>query len=773
MIRFFVHRLSLVFVLVVLLMVSLGTLSAQAQPTPGYPERVLQWTVQKGETCADISSSLYKTPTQTRLIERYNSVRCTGQQLPAGMTLVVPETITDLPAATLRMIKPDVRARPASGGWGPAVAGMPLHRQHNVNTLSSGRADIRFIDRTRVVLAENTLVVIFGTAGQTRVSKTPPASVRLDEGEVQTGLAALRGDAVEVDVAGGRVSAQSRDTVVKKQAERTTVSVFDGSARVRSGGTTVTVPERMGTSFVRSKAPTPPRPLPVAPVWEDSTVSGVLLARDGVCDLQASWRAVPDAKAYRLEVARDEAFTDLVVREEVPKNVLAFRAEKLPAGNYFIRVQAIDSEDYLGIPTTPREFVLLATRMEGTAGEIAADRLVVHPYGTLSFEANPRIQMGLDDGPVGPVVSRLDFRQQTPSRIRLRVYGAPNMSDVPVEYIETSVTIQVGQIDSAGNLTVKVLFDGFAGLDIAREVKPVLRVRSGDDVRVVPLVASAPNSIEFTATLQFGSGNVLRLDVMDYRGRVLGTEVAERLQRNSEWYDTDVWPPPGVDAAPFVLSRGVASAFWGPGARSSGHLGGSAAYSKGDVIGQLHVAAVGRHGPFALDARVASNTLGGDADHGVDGSGWLGLRWTALGYLPEGRVAFEPVLRVAFPLEASGPDTRVEGAAAVGGIVGKYSWAFDLGVRVRVEDQERRTHVPSATGFLLTGLTCDAGSWVRVFGVIDAHLVGDGDIKGRGGISFGGETTGFIFGTLGLRLSPWDDAGGVVSGHLAIGIRDL
>ncbi len=69
---------------------------------------------------------------------------------------------------------------------------MPLYANSSVNTLDQGRADVEFVDRTRVFLAPNTLVVIYGTANQTRVSKTPPAAVEVESGEVKAGLAALR-----------------------------------------------------------------------------------------------------------------------------------------------------------------------------------------------------------------------------------------------------------------------------------------------------------------------------------------------------------------------------------------------------------------------------------------------------------------------------------------------------------------------------------------------------------------------------------------------------
>jgi len=325
-------------------------------PTPGYPERVLQWTVKNGETCDEIAEALYGSATEHAMLERYNAIRCVaGQALPDGMTLVVPEKPTTLPTARLQSLKPDVRARAAGSGWSTAEPGMALYERSSVNTLEKARADILFADRTRVVLGEHTLVVIYDTAKHTDVARTPP-SVELETGEVQAGLAALRGKPIAVGTEGGLVSGSSRETVVRAGAKRATVSVFDGGVKVSSAGQSVDVPKHHGTSFSRGGAPSAPRPLPPAPHWTDAFGKSVITA---------GWDAVPNSASYRIEVARDVEFRELVLREEVPARVRAFRAEKLPPGAYFMRVRAIDRDDFMGIASTPRAVVLSEAREHG------------------------------------------------------------------------------------------------------------------------------------------------------------------------------------------------------------------------------------------------------------------------------------------------------------------------------------------------------------------------------------------------------------------------
>ena len=206
--------------------------------------------------------------------------------------------------------------------------------------------------------------------------------------------------------------------------------------------------------------------------------------------------------------------------------------------------------------------------------------------------------------------------------------------------------------------------------------------------------------------------------------------------------------------------------------------------SKNDTVGQLHGAGVGRHGSFAIDARVATNGLGSNVDGRVDSAGWIGVRRTALSYLPEGRFALEPTIRVGFPMAASGPNTRVEAGLAMGALAGRFTWVADVGFRMSVEDEARRTPAPTSHGFLLLGATHDTLSWLRVFGVVDGHLLRTREVLaggsvvaaetlGRGGLSLGGETRGMFFGSASFRLSPWENAGGVFAAHFAAGVRGL
>ena len=757
-----------------------------AGPTPGFPEPVVQWGVQKGETCADIAKALYGSPQHVGLVNRYNRVSCqSGVALPEGVTLVLPATVTTIPDAKLRSMNPDVRARLAGGSWNAAASGMPLYSNSSVNTRDKGRADVEFVDRTRVFLAPNTLVVIYGTANQTRVSKTPPAAVEVESGEVKAGLSALRGDTVEVAIkGGGRVSAASRDTVIERKGERTTVAVFNGNAGVTSGGKVVQVPTNFGSRFVGTAAPIPPRALPPAPAWEAGGTDAIALAPAGQGVIAATWAPVGTAISYRVELARDATFNDLIAREEVPAGIVAFRAERLPAGTYYLQVRAIDKEEFLGIASKPRAIRIVDARLEAGSGALKDHTIEANPYGTLGFGASPDLEMALDEGPFGPMPSQLDLQKRAPRVLHMRTRGGGAAEDIQIAYGKVSATVEASPARDAQQLAVTVALKGFEGVDVSARVAPRLRAHlpgvggAAEAVQDVTLTPGATAS-RFSAVVPLPRSaeamGPIRLDVIDAHGSVLGTTTTT----TAALPDAPTQAPPapeampkiGADAALWSLSPRT-DVFWFAPTATNMATGGVVTARRGnELVFQGQVRASGSVGPLGIDASLRSDASGKAP---ADGSAWLGARYRLVRI---GRASFElaPALRVGIPMVAGGPPARLEGAIAAGGAAGRFTWLADLGVRVRLRDDDGLSGAPPFQGFLLAGATADATSWLRLHALLDAHVL-SADVGGAqvlGGLGAGLEAGGTFFGAASLRVSPFPSAGdSVFNAQLSVGVRE-
>jgi hypothetical protein len=759
-------------------------------PTPGYPEAVVHWGVQKGETCDDIAKALYGSSKYSFLLQRYNHVACkTGVPLREGTTLVLPETPTTLADAKLRSMNPDVRARPGGGGWSPAASGMQLYSNYNVNTLDQGRADVEFIDRTRVFLAPNTLVVIYGTASQTRVSKSAPAVVEVESGEVKAGLAALRGDTVEVALKGGsHVSAASRDTVVERKGERTTVAVFEGKAGVTSGGKAVQVPKNFGTRFVGVAPPIPPRPLPPPPLWVGGAPESTVLAPGGVATIDMAWTPMPGAIKYRVEVSRDPEFHDLAVREEVPASINAFHVEKLPitapadepgktrrVERYWFSVRAIDKEEYLGIASELRVVRLVETHVDAGTGVIKPAAIEVNPYGVLRFGPAPELEVSLDEGPFTPFteVIELDLRRHAPRAIRVRPRGGKDAETIPVRYTRVAAAVEAVAGPDRRSLLVRAPLTGFDGIDVKGRVAPTGRARLPGGVRTFAL-AAGPDGV-LTGSLDLGPELLpdrVRVDVVDDRGAVLGTTEYVAPPPAAPLAGAGTGRPPQIGAyAPMWQLSPASDVLWlAPTPPDGAAVSVGMAHARGGWTAQGQVRASGSVGRLGLDASLRSGTTD---DVTADGAAWLGAR-VRLVRLAGSAFEIAPALRAGFPISALGAPARLEPGLALGGVAGRFTWLADLGGRFRLARDSNATGTPSSQGFLLAGATADVVPWLRVHAVVDANLVFP-DLGAKhvlAGLGAGVEAGTSIYGGLSLRVSPWTDAGtGPFSAQLALGFR--
>ncbi len=753
---------------------SLVSLSAfAATSTPGYPEPVVQWVVQKGESCAIISKSVYGSPQHVALLLRYNSIDCSSRELPEGATLVLPASVTSVPDARVKSMSPAVQARPSGGGWSAVQSGAPLYKGHNVNTLETGRADIEFVDRTRIFLAENTLVVVYGTAARTNVRKNVRPTVDLEQGEVRAGLAALRGDSARVGVAGGGdVQATSRDTVVQRKGDRTTVAVFDGSAAVRNGGKKVDVPTNHGTRFVGTQPPVAPRPLPPAPQWEPGGFPAIVMAspQDGAT-LTAGWQAVEKAKAYRFEIARDEAFGDLLARQEIPANVRSFRAEKIPVGTYYVSVRAIDTEEYLGIASVKRSVRVITPEVRQGHGALRDGGLEVTPYTVLSLGGeSSSMRIAFDQGEPMPIPSAIDFGKVHPTSLRLIAAGGAEL-EIPVVYRTIQAAV-AGSVDrTTGRVQLRATLSGTEGIDLAGAVKPAWRVHLPEGAQRAVASIQPDGSIGGLVTAPSGIDSVVA-ELVDGSGGVLGRSEL-RAPPPPPAPSARPLPAPqiGVIAPPVPISAFTDVVLYSPSTPNAFAISSSMDRQHGETAAQGTARASGGLGRFGIDASLSTAST---ADGRVgDESAWLGARvrtWRS------GMAAFEHgfALRVGLPASFSAPGSRIEPSSSIGGVAGSFSWVANAGARVRLSDSELRAPSPTAQGFLLAGGTWAVHPLARLYAMIDAHVLpAEGSpLRARGGASLGLEAGRMVFGSFALRASPFDDVGAPVTLHVALGIRD-
>ncbi len=722
--------------------------SEPARKTPGFPEEVLQWTVEAGETCRQIAETLYGNASRIALLKRYNAIDCDAP-LTQGAVLVVPVQDVELPPARLNASRPVVKVRPAQGTWQSAVDGMPLHRGHGVNTLKGAQADILFRDRSHMFLGEQTLVIIYGTAEDTRESS---ARVQLDEGELRAGLVALGSDAWQLQTNdGGRVSANSRDVVVRRGVDSTSVSVFDGDARVEAAGRAVVVPKHYGTRYKKAAAPEPPRKLPEAPKWAGLPPESQLFAAGG--HMRISWQPVASAVAYRVELATDEAFTRLIAREEVPQSVHAFAAQDLPAGAYYARVQAVDDAELLGLPSQILRWSVLQAKV--ALGTLERDRLLLSDYGHVDIEGPATARIRLDEDKHWQA---LPLRVSPIGRVLHRLHVVDSDGRIQHSYTVQRRALQPSMVATwSGPERVHLVVSG-ERLEAEAEAAGLQAwVSQGAGSVHYVLPYGAPQlQLDFAVNPRLPVDIELR-DVRGVRLAALTLAVPRGRLQESELAPSYLGPALGF----LGTTPRASTPLWAPRIKSQVATGATLAAGGGGPLG--HVRAAATLGDFGLTARMASELHAGASRADSDSAAAIALlaaMTPAAGQELGARVA------ALLPLRDSALPGRFEVGGAWGTRGDAFEWLVNLNLRVAFAPFAGSTFHPYGAlgaGYEAWGLQFH--SWTEAAWFSDRQ-------HARAALLSGVTVGDDWFAVLQLRASPWTDYGGRIAGMLGLGWRD-
>lgn len=362
-------------------------------PRPPAAVELVDVTVRAGETCAAVARRVFRNPTRTDVIHQHNPTVCpTQRRLVAGMVLRLPRRLPPLrgpvPVAFLTVVNNSVEVQTLPTAQPrPGQANDSLFRGTRVSTEARSSAELSFADDTQLRLYESTLVVILGDSS-TRVRRAATArdttlvngSLRAFLGSLANGPAAAPTapvatgpgprrppprrppprrppTQVAINTAGGRAilrDGESQLTIEAGARPSTTLTVYRGSGQLRSGAQLVTVPEGFGARATTGERIAPVHRLPLAPRWVERPTR--LLLAEGDHAIEGRYApgepgtppGAPEPAEWRVQLARDEAFTAIAADARVPAAVDRLTVPAVPAGNYFVRVSAFDAEHFEG-----------------------------------------------------------------------------------------------------------------------------------------------------------------------------------------------------------------------------------------------------------------------------------------------------------------------------------------------------------------------------------------------------------------------------------------
>lgn len=353
-------------------------------------------TVKPGDTCAAIAQRYYGDSRLVDVLHKANAAIFSSPPphvLKEGTVLIIPPRPTpgSGPDANLTTVRNKVEvATPETRQGKPND---PLFRGNRVSTQEASAADVTFRDESQVKLGERTLVVILGDAksAASRSSSTVMESqTQLVTGNLRAWLnntpkkealsvAAIDTPAAAVKVFNGEASLSSDEP-----KKTTRLAVYSGHSSITAQQVTREVSRGFGSKAELGKAPTIPRPLPIAPTWKTLPVPvlvdvGKPLTIDGEYELSATSSHVVE---WRVQIGHDELFRDVVADVKTPFANRKIDVRPPSAGHYFIRVAAVDEDHFEG-PFSRSARVLIvkltSTTVPATATSSARRRIDFDP----------------------------------------------------------------------------------------------------------------------------------------------------------------------------------------------------------------------------------------------------------------------------------------------------------------------------------------------------------------------------------------------------------
>lgn len=337
--------------------------------------------------------------------------------------------------ARLADVYRDVKIRPAdSVAWADAQEGVSVNNRDALQTFANSRARVDFTTDNHLQIGQNSLVIFSSNTADPFLQRRDPAVVVLqgelggvvNEGygafavQLPSGVAVLSADEETGETADFKLSVNpDKSSTIALYAGKAAIDVNGRNYElVRNQALTVTADGRTGGV----------RDLPGAPRVTLPGRDTVAKFRDMPPRVRFEWGRVARAQNYRLELARDVNFEEVIVDEYLSET--SFVHGNLAAGNYFWRVSARNG--WVQGPVTQPRRLRVVQDLEAPMLELSP----IQQVATGEFELRGRTSPG--------------------AKVYVRGQVVPTAADGSFRYVFTAArgaeTIVVEAIDSVGNI---------------------------------------------------------------------------------------------------------------------------------------------------------------------------------------------------------------------------------------------------------------------------------------------------------------------------------
>lgn len=298
--------------------------------------------LEPGDTLIGLGHRYLADPREWPQLQRLNGVR-EPRRMPVGLPLRIPLSLmrTEPEPASVLTVSGEARSDGAV-----LVPGQSLAPGSEIVTGEDGGVAVRLIDGTLLRLRRDSRLRLEESV---RVPATDGARARtrLEQGrvEVQAGRAKAGQPGFRIETPQGVLAVRGTEYRVAAEGQRTLGEVLDGTVAMTGPGAGTPVREigrGYGAVIDASGRIAGPSPLPAPPPLDDLP----LRHERPLVEFSLSQAGAPDGRAWRVQVARDESFNELLVDLRSPTP--AIRIAGLADGRYPMRVRAIDAHGLEG-----------------------------------------------------------------------------------------------------------------------------------------------------------------------------------------------------------------------------------------------------------------------------------------------------------------------------------------------------------------------------------------------------------------------------------------
>jgi hypothetical protein len=293
-----------------------------------------------GDTLSQIGQTYLKHMSDWPRIQAVNGVPI-PKHLPANTRIKIPvELLKVTPApVTVTAVSGNVRYKSGDGPFQKLAAGTQLNGGENVLTGPRSSASYRFADGS-MMTQQAFSKLSFGRLAAYGKTGMVSTELSLDNGRLEAHaskqLPPAGGFQVKTVVAVAGLRGTDFRLNLGEDGKTLRNEVLQGTVDVTAQGKEVGVEAGYGTVVEAGKPPEAPRTLLKAP---SEAGLPALIER---LPLSFSWQPVTGASTYRAQMARDAAFSEVLLDDVTSEPSITWQ-DDLPDGNYFLRLRAIDS----------------------------------------------------------------------------------------------------------------------------------------------------------------------------------------------------------------------------------------------------------------------------------------------------------------------------------------------------------------------------------------------------------------------------------------------